>query len=134
MSRSVKKRNFTSWHSSKSMKAWRTQENRRLRHNAKQIINVCDDYDVLIIPDIDDYDTLWGSPQDGKKHYWARPHYNQCEVDLERAKQRIYRWCEERPDLIPIRIKEEEKRYKHGGRNCDCYSNKSGWWWKNMRK
>jgi len=125
MSRSVKKNSFGSWHSSKSMKAWRTQENRRLRHNSKQIINICDDYDVLIIPDIDDYDTLWGSPQDGKKHYWEAPLANQCEVDLYEHQLRTGR-------------DEWYTRYygfnKGHFRNCRCYSNKHNWYWKNLRK
>ncbi len=80
MSRSYKKSSYDSWHSSKAMKAWRTQENRRLRHNAKQIIDTCEDYDVLIIPIINDYDTLWGSPQDGRKFYLEKPYVNQCNL------------------------------------------------------
>lgn len=115
-----------SWHSSKSMKAWRTQENRRLRHNAKQIINICEDYDALIIPVLNDYDTLWGSPQDGKKHYVEKPLVNQCQIDSQSWDYRN-KWLTK-----PRKLLGNEEHYV--GRKCYCYSNKLSYYWKNLRK
>ena len=134
MSRSYRKNVFGSWGSSSSLKGWRTQENRRLRHNAKQLINTCLDFDNLIIPVLNDYDTLWGSPQDGKKRPIPVPFLNQCEVDLEKDIRRAYRWYEFRPDLLEKSIERAKKRYVHGSYECDCYSNKRGWYWRMKRK
>jgi hypothetical protein len=115
------------------MGAWKSQENRRLRHNAKQLINTCEDYDALIIPILDDYDTLWGSPQDGRKWYQEKPLLNQCEVDFGQTCQDAYKWYSN--DLaFAKRIKSYIEYYKHGGRGCNCYTNKRGWYWKNLRK
>lgn len=133
MSRSYKKRSYSSWCSSKSMKAWRTQENKRLRHNAKQIINTCEDYDALIIPVINDYDTLWGSPQDGRKHYVPKPYMNDCEIRFGERCRDLYRFHTE-VGTIEKKIRQYIEYYKHGGRWCNCYTNKRGWYWKNLRK
>lgn len=119
----------------RSMKRWRTQENRRLRHNTKQLINNCLDYDALIIPVLNDYDTLYGSPRDGRNRYQKKPLLNQCEVDFEKVKQRIYVWYEHSPEDIAEAIKRNEKDYIHGGKHCECYSNKRhAWYWKVRRK
>jgi hypothetical protein len=114
------------------MKQWRTRENRRLRHNAKQIINICENYDNLIIPVLNDYDTLWGSPQDGRKRYIPKPALNQCELDLQRYLISSFRWygtiSEERLDKLV-------NSFRHGGRDCECYSNKRHCsYWKIKRK
>ena len=128
MSRSYRNNVYDSYvcYSRKSMKAWRTQENRRLRHNAKQLINNCEDYDKLIIPILDDYETLWGSPQDGKKHIIDPPALNECELyrhDLEmrwgKGDEYLDRW-------YPL---------KNGHlKDCKCYSNKHSYYWKCKRK
>lgn len=120
VSRSHKYRPFDSWCSSKSMKAWRTKENQRLRHNAKQLINNCEDYDALVIPVLNDYDTLWGSPQDGRKHWQERPALNQCEVDAQKY------------NMMGKYYHTEIKDGHHP--HCSCYGNKRGWYWKMLRK
>lgn len=128
MSRSYRKNNFDSYvcYSRRSMKAWRTQENRRLRHNAKQIINNCLDYDKLIIPVLNDYDTLWGSPQDGRKHYIEVPALNQCEIDHY---EYLLRWGTDRGWY------NRYYGFKDGHyRKCRCYYNKRNWYWKTKRK
>lgn len=123
MSRSYRKNVFGSWVNNHSMKGWRTQENRRLRHNAKQLINNCEDYDKLVIPILNDYDTLWGSPQDGRKHPWDVPLVNQCEWDEHRYNNRF--------GPRPWR-----KLFKDGHlKPCGCYHNKrGGLYWKMRRK
>lgn len=108
------------------MKAWRTQENQRLRHNAKILINNCLDYDALIIPVLDDYDTLWGSPQDGRKHWQEKPLLNQCVVDSYNHYHRRFWWARVTPTLL--------KAGEHDEDYCNCYGNKRGWYWKNLRK
>lgn len=132
MSHSYRKNVFGSWfNTSHKMKNWRTQENQRLRHNAKQLIANCSDYDALVVPVLNDYDTLWGSPNEGRRHYQAKPLLNQCEVDLEKAIRRAYRW---NPELIEKRIEEVKEDYKHNGKNCNCYSNKKSFYWILKRK
>lgn len=125
MSRSYRKNVFDSTvcYSRKAMKAWRTQENRRLRHKAKQLINTCLDYDALIIPVLNDFDTLWGSPRDGANHIIPLPALNECEIRLHRLVMshgpRVYRWY----------------TYKDGHfKYCYCYSNKKSYYWKAKRK
>lgn len=137
MSRSYRKNVFSCivCHGIHAMKQWRSKENRRLRHNSKQLINTCEDYDALIIPVLNDYDTMWGSPQDGRKHYVEKPALNQCEVDLEKAMHRARRWYFDRQDILDKRIEKERKSYIHGSKYCDCYSNKRySWYWKVKRK
>jgi len=138
VSRSYRKNVFSCMvcHGIHAMKEWRTKENRRLRHNAKQILNTCKDYDELIIPVLNDYDTLWGSPQDGRKRYVKKPLVNQCEVDLQKAIHFVYRWYERHPQsTIEEIIEKEKQRYVHGGKHCDCYTNKKhSWYWEAKRK
>jgi hypothetical protein len=101
------------------------------------MINTCEDYDALIIPVLNDYDTLWGSPRDGRNRWQETPYLNQCEVDLERAIKRIYRWYGEArtEEQLAGRIERERKEYTHGGKHCNCYSNKRhAWYWKVRRK
>ena len=129
MSRSYRKNVYASIFGSRSMKAWRTQENRRLRHNAKQLINICNDYDNLIIPVLNDYDTLWGSPQDGTKHLVKKPLLNQCERDSEKWRMQVnrYSWGGGRHEL------NKEGHLKNY--SCSCYSNKrSAYYWCVKRK
>lgn len=128
MSRSYRKNVFDSYvcYSSKSMKAWRTQENRRLRHNSKQLINTCEDYDALILPVLDDYDTMWGSPQDGKKHIIYKPALNQCDLDYYEYVRKGSSW-----NVFAIRY----HGYANGHfKDCRCYSNKRSYYWKVKRK
>ena len=135
MSRSYRKNVFASFVSGGGMKAWRSQENRRLRHNAKQIINTCEDWDNLIIPILNDYDTLWGSPNDGRKKPWSKPYLNQCEVDLEKWIRWSYRWYAHNPEVVERRIREYKEKYIHGSKYCYCYDNKrNSWYWKLKRK
>lgn len=126
MSRSYRKNVYGTWYGYHSMKSWRTQENRRLRHNAKQLINTCDDYDALIIPVLNDFDTLWGSPNDGRKHLWEVPLLNQCAWDAHKWKHSFtYRYGSY--DL------NEEGHFEK--RTCQCYENKrNGYYWRLRRK
>ncbi len=125
MSRSYKKNVFGAWTSAPSMKSWRTQENRRLRHNAKQLINTCLDYDKLIIPVLNDFDTLWGSPHDGRKHYIGKSALNQCAVDEQRYKAT---W-----GYSPFKSFNGE-HYTKSSKCCRCYTNKRSWYWRTKRK
>ncbi len=125
MSRSYRKNVFGTWYGYHSLKAWRTQENRRLRHNAKQLINNCEDYDALVIPVLNDYDTLWGSPNDGRKKPWDVPLLNQCEWDAHKYRHHfgILGWYSSRYEL------------KDGHLDpCKCYSNKRSYYWELRRK
>lgn len=128
MSRSYYKNSFSSMvcHSRRAMKAWRSQENRRLRHSAKQLINSCEDYDNLIIPVLNDFDTMWGSPIDGRKFYVKKPLLNQCEADRHKLKHGwSSRWFGKKEKDF------DGQHYK----KCTCYSNKRGaWYWKTRRK
>lgn len=124
MSRSYRKNVFATWVHSKRMKSWRTQENRRLRHNAKQLINTCEDYDRLIIPVLNDYDTLWGSPNDGRKKPWDKPLLNQCEIDHHKY---VHCWG------LLYRYARDEYDGAHY-KDCVCYDNKKGEYWKVKRK
>lgn len=128
MSRSYRKNVFDSYvcYSRKSMKAWRTQENRRLRHNSKQILNTCEDYDALILPVINDYDTLWGSPQDGTKHIIYPPALNQCEIDFHYYVLRGDSW---------INFAKRYYKYRKGHfSKCRCFTNRRSYYWKAKRK
>lgn len=127
MSRSYKKHVFSSWGRSSSMKEWRTQENRRLRHNAKQLINNCLDFDGLIIPVLNDYDTLWGSPKDGRNYYMEIPLLNECEIDS----------YEYRTQQGPSRADWHDKFYKFDGEhyaNCRCYGSANSFYERTRRK
>lgn len=125
MSRSYRKNVFGSWVSPPSMKAWRTQENRRLRHNSKLLINNCKDYDSLVLPVLNDYDTLWGSPQDGRKKPWPQPLLNQCEWDAHKYRHSYNRWGWYNPHY----------ELKNGHLDpCHCYDNKRQWYWQLKRK
>lgn len=119
MSRSYKKHSFGSYVAGNGMKAWRTQENRRLRHKSKQMVNTCIDFDGLILPDINDFEGLWSSPRDGKLHYVEAPLINQCEFD--NVSSRNY-W----------RMYKLNSQGHH--QYCNCYYNKRGWYWKNRSK
>lgn len=121
---------YSSVCSSKGMKEWRTQENRRLRHNAKQLINTCEDYDALIIPVINEYGTLWSSPQDGRKWYYDKPLMNQCEIDFQRHKLRFGTNGEWAKTYWGF----DGEHYTKSVRACTCYSNKRSWYWKLRRK
>jgi hypothetical protein len=135
VSRSIRKRAFGSWHSG-SMKEWRTKENRRLRHNSKQLINNCEDYDALIIPVLNDYDTLWGSPQDGRKFYQETPLLNQCEVDFYNLDYQRWRWIRYKDVNLFQMMYDPNAKYKgeHPNEYCNCYHNKRSSYWKNRRK
>ena len=122
MSRSYRKNVFGTWYGYKSMKAWRTQENRKVRHHSKQLINSCEDYDALIIPVLNDYDTLWGSPNDGRKKPWDVPLLNQCEWDAHKYRH-VYRWIYCRDELVDGHLEK-----------CTCYSNKKTYYWELKRK
>lgn len=124
MSRSYRKNVYGTWYGYKSMKAWRTKENRRLRHNAKQLINTCEDYDSLIIPILNDYDTLWGSPNDGRKRRWKVPLINQCEWDAKTHHNRWYLWS----------LKDRYKLINGHHDNCQCYGNHKAYYWELKRK
>lgn len=132
MSRSYRKNVFGSWVNSRSMKEWRTQENRRLRHNAKQLINTCEDWDNLIIPILNDYETLWGSPQDGRKRPWGVPLMNQCEWDSHKWKHSYTRyWAAER--LEEYYGLDDSGHFKN--KECQCYHNKrNAYYWRLKRK
>lgn len=123
MSRSYRKNVYGTWYGYKSMKAWRTQENRRLRHNAKQLISTCEDYDNLIIPILDDYDTLWGSPNDGRKRRWKVPLINQCEFDSHK--------CEQEWGYLSKSVQLNKDGHLS---NCQCYGNHKAHYWELKRK
>lgn len=130
MSRSYRKNIYDSYvcYSSKSMKQWRTKENRRLRHNAKQLLNTCLDYDALVIPVLNDYDTLWGSPQDGRKRYVPPPYLNQCLVERHESYHSR--------SLSSAEFSDRFWKFdgEHYTRWCTCYGNKKSRYWKLRRK
>lgn len=128
MSRSYRKHAFDSYvcYSRRSMKEWRSGENRKLRRRSKQLIDSCIDFDNLILPVLNNFDTLWGSPQDGRKHYIKTPYLNDCEV-------RAYR------DITELGYDLDRLRRWHGFngehfRYCRCYNNKRSYYWKTKIK
>jgi hypothetical protein len=124
MSRSYRKNIFDSYvcYSRRSMKAWRSQENRRLRRTSKVLIDNCEDFDSLILPVLNDFDTLWGSPQDGKKHYIDAPLLNECEFRRhERMMKGFF-------NIVNYRF--DGEHYE----SCECYTNRRSYYWKLTRK
>lgn len=126
MSRSYKKNVFGNWYSYHSMKEWRTEQNRKLRHGAKQIINTCEDWNELHVPVLKEVSNIYDSPRDGRTWPWKVPLLNQCAVDIH-----DYLYTRYTEDRLNRHFEIKDNHFK----DCRCYSNKRhSSYWKIKRK
>lgn len=109
-----------------NMKEWRTISNRKLRRKAKQVLHNCKDYDNLVVPILREVSDVWSSPRDGNMHYYHKPLMNQCVWDEIKYINRWGRSTIHQNSLYGF----DGQHYK----NCHCYTNKRGSYWKLKRK
>jgi phosphoribosylformylglycinamidine (FGAM) synthase-like amidotransferase family enzyme len=126
MSRSKRKFPVGAFCNAGSMKLWRRSVNKRLRHNCKQKLNTCRDWDSLILPVIDEDGNMYDSPKDGRYHIKEKPDDDECFRDNQVGW--LYssykgKWYERYP---------LNEQGHHD--SCNCISNKNGWYWKSFRK
>lgn len=120
MSRSYKKQPYPTYKKSREERQiW----NRILRHNQKQKINNCLDWDGLILDvktkiNADPYIYII------YRYRYSTPAFNECEIAYQNAKLHH-----------PSSATRTFKLDKNGhNKYCNCYSNKRSKYWKMMRK
>ena len=123
MSNSYKKEPYHSCGAG-NFKSWKRAVNGILRSRSKIRINVCLDWEELIMPKINECGEYWTSPKDGRSARHDKPALNQCEIDLHNYRMwgmTHISWYKTNVDGHKI--------------NCNCYDNKAkSWYWKMMRK
>lgn len=126
MARSRKRQPFYSCRVG-SLKSWKQVTNRAFRSRCRQIINTCLDWDELVIPLINEVDTIWSSPKDSYKCYRGqkKPYEDEC----FRHQQKWYCW-----GWSKDRWTEMFKAKNGHKKNCECLSNKNNYYWKAFRK
>lgn len=121
MSRSYKRSPYHSCNAG-SFKEWKQIWNQIHRHNCKILIDICKNWDNLVLPTFHESSDIWYSPKDGRWRRVDTPAINQCEIDEHKAT--MSRWS-----------RSMYTRNKTGHHKvCNCYGNKRSQYWKMMRK